>query len=77
MSVKRKSDHAMEGFIDAGSPVKSTGGSGFRNILVRVPLDILDRLEEKLEEKPWLNRTQWVVEAIHERLERSCILGDE
>lgn len=68
MSVKKKKDSVIEKFIDKGSDVKSTKYSSFRNILIRVPTSLLNEIEGKIFEKPWTNRTNWIVEAIHEKL---------
>lgn len=72
MAVKKKISTSMDKFIDKGAAVKASKEKEFRNILVRIPADILDELDAYLIlNKPWLNRTQWIVEAIHERLKRN------
>jgi hypothetical protein len=68
MSVKRKKDPLMERFIDKGADVKASKDIGFKNVLVRLPTSILTELDACIEKKPWVNRTQWIVEAIHEKL---------
>jgi hypothetical protein len=68
MTVKKKIVPSIDSFIGGGADVKSAKDKAFKNILLRVPADILNELDERLEKKPWLNRTQWIVEAIHEKL---------
>jgi hypothetical protein len=40
----------------------------FTKILIRIPNILLIGLDLLLDEKPWLNRTQWIVDAIHQKL---------
>jgi len=68
MSVKKKVTSSIDSFIDKGAQVKANKDKSFRNILIRMPTGILDELDSWVEKKPWINRTQWIVEAIHERL---------
>lgn len=58
----------MDSFIDKGADVKSNKDKIFKNVLIRMPTSVLDELDECLKMKPWVNRTQWIVEAIHEKL---------
>lgn len=72
MAVKKKINTSMDKFIDKGAAVKASKEKEFRNILVRIPADILDELDAYLIlNKPWVNRTQWIVEMIHEGLKRN------
>ncbi len=66
MSVKRN----VNSFIDKGADVKASKEKEFKNILIRVPKSILNELDTWVEKKPWINRTQWIVEAIHEKLNK-------
>ena len=68
MAVKKKVNDSINSFIDKGANVKATKERGFKNVLIRIPENFLTEIEEALEKKPWLTRTQWVVEAIHEKL---------
>lgn len=68
MAIKKKISRSMENFIDKGSSVKITKEKGFKNILIRIPVEILNELDRLLEKKTWLNRTQLIIEAIHEKL---------
>jgi hypothetical protein len=68
MAVKKKVASSIESVIDKGASVKANGKERFKNILIRMPQGILNELDERIERKPWLNRTQWIVEAIHEKL---------
>ena len=63
MVVKKKETPSVERFIDKGADVKATKYSDFKNILVRVPVAILNEIDARLSEKPWMNRTHWIVEA--------------
>jgi len=68
MAVKKKVNRSVEAFIENGAEVKSSKGKHFKNILIRVPNEILVRLDAAKSRKPWYTRTQWVVTAIHEKL---------
>lgn len=69
MAVKKRSTPSVENFIDNGADVKaSKENKRFKNILIRIPAAILTELDFCVEKKPWLNRTQWIVEAIHEKI---------
>ncbi len=70
MSVKKKLNSSVQRFIDKGADVKANEDKGFKNVLIRIPVDVLIQLAEAIERKPWLFRTQWIVEAIHEKLKR-------
>jgi hypothetical protein len=67
MTIKKIS-RSIEAFIDKGADVKSTKDKGFKNVLIRIPNSILEELDELIKKKPWLNRTQWIVEAIHDKI---------
>ena len=68
MAVKKKMNQSIENFIDKGADVKATKDKSFKNVLVRVPSEILKELDKSLDGKPWLSRTRWIVEAIHTKL---------
>lgn len=71
MVVKKRANVSMESFIDKGADVKANKEGKFKSILLRLPQEILDDLDAYLLlSKPWLPRTQWIVEAIHERLKK-------
>ena len=72
MAVKKKVSPSIERFIDKGADVKASKDKRFKNILVRMPTSILTQLDSWIENKPWINRTQWIVEAIHEKLKNDC-----
>lgn len=74
MAVKKKLASSIERFIDKGADVKGNKNKGFKNILIRIPINVLEQLDELIETKPWINRTQWVVEAIHIKLK--CDTGE-
>jgi hypothetical protein len=68
MAVKKKVIRSIDSFIDKGADVKSGKGKHFKNVLIRVPIDILNKVDDAISKKPWFTRTQWVVSAIHEKL---------
>jgi hypothetical protein len=68
MPVKKKVTSSIDSFIEKGAQVKASKDRSFKNVLIRMPTGILDELDSWVEKKPWINRTQWIVEAIHERL---------
>jgi hypothetical protein len=69
MSVKKNvKSPSIDSFIDKGADVKSSKDKNFKNVLIRIPKNILDKLDEAVESKQWLTRTQWIVEAIHDKL---------
>ena len=68
MTVKKKVSAEMENFIDKGADVKASKEKGFKNVLVRMPVGVLTELDEWIQKKPWLNRTQWIVQAIYQKL---------
>jgi hypothetical protein len=70
MTVKKKVNRYIRKFIDDGADVKDSKDKEFKNILIRVPISVLIQLAEAIEKKPWIYRTQWIVEAIHEKLKR-------
>lgn len=68
MTVRKKINPSIENFIDKGADVKASKEIGFKNILIRVPTGVLMEVDEWLLKKPWINRTQWIVQAIYEKL---------
>ncbi len=73
MSIKKRvespkfiEDLKREIFINNGGQVKADQKDKveFSNILIRVPNSILKDVGICLSRKPWMNRTQWVMEAI-------------
>lgn len=75
MAVKKKVNSSIDSFIDKGADVKANKDKSFKNILIRVPTGILNELDTWVQKKPWINRTQWIVEAIHEKL--TCDIKEE
>ena len=69
MVVKKKLIPSAKSFIDKGADVKPQREvKSFKNILVRIPVSTLNGLDYCVEKKPWMNRTQWILEAIHYKL---------
>jgi hypothetical protein len=75
MTVRKKVDNSLQKFIEKGASVKEGKDSDFKNILVRVPFSILMDLDESVRKKPWTTRTQWIIEAIYERLQDEMHFG--
>lgn len=73
MAVKKKISPDMDKFIDKGAGVKPSKECIFKNILVRMPNTILNQIDELVAYKPWVNRTQWIVEAVHEKLTKEGV----
>lgn len=70
MAVKKKISR-LDTFIDKGAPVKSVKDKNFKNILIRMPQEILEELDSYLLlNKPWANRTHYIIEAIYEKLNK-------
>ncbi len=78
MSIKKKvelSEKELErkraAFIAGGGDIALDKKQkiDFSNILIRVPNSILEQIDECIKKKPWMNRTQWLLEAAHEKLE--------
>ena len=73
MSVKKRAS-SVDSFIYKGAEVKSSKEKiTFKNILVRIPDCVLSELDNLLEKKPWLNRTQWIVESINDKIKRESL----
>lgn len=68
MAVKKKASPSIDKFIEKGADVRSIKDKNFKNVLIRIPTGILNELDDLLEKKPWLSRTQLIVEAIHDKL---------
>lgn len=68
MAVKKRVNNSIDNFIDKGAEVKSSKDRNFKNILVRIPTCVLSELDYWVQKKPWVNRTQWIVEAIHDKI---------
>lgn len=68
MTVKKRVVTSIESFIDKGADVKGAKEKEFKNVLVRIPIEILSELDSIIERKPWTNRTQWIVDAIYEKI---------
>lgn len=41
----------------------------FTNVLFRIPVEILEKVDAKVKERPWTTRTQWIMEAIEVKLD--------
>ena len=68
MAVKKKVEQSVDSFIDKGADVKANKDGGFKNVLVRIPRDVLYEISALIRAKPELNRTLWIVQALREKL---------
>lgn len=41
----------------------------FTNVLFRIPIEILEKVDAEVKERPWTTRTQWIMEAIEAKLD--------
>jgi phosphosulfolactate synthase (CoM biosynthesis protein A) len=73
MTVKKKVALAVEKFIDKGAKVKAEKGKRFKDILLRMPLPLLEKVDEIVAKKDWGTRTKWIIEAIEYGLDREKI----
>lgn len=78
MAISRKieiSDEEKERirFIEKGGEVKGDKkeNSEFTNINLRIPKCMMESISKELEKRPWINRTQWILNAMAEKLETS------
>ena len=70
MPVRKKVLPSVVKFISKGADVKVNRDKSFKNILIRVPNTVLIELDDMVQQKPWLSRTQWIVEAILDKIKR-------
>jgi len=68
MAVKKRKEASVQDFIDKGADVKASEEKSFKNVLIRMPVCILDEVDQALKKKPWSNRTQWIIDAIYEKV---------
>lgn len=79
MTIRKKievseceSDNKMDEFISKGGKIarerKSKGN--FFNVLTRIPIDMLEKVDFCVKNKSWMTRTQWFMEAINDKLEK-------
>jgi hypothetical protein len=68
MVVKKKIDLSVKDFIDNGAEVRAIKKYGYKNVLIRIPNEILNHVDIAVEKKPWCTRTQWIVDAIYEKV---------
>lgn len=73
MTIKRKAEIDRLNFISKGGAVSSDKKEKgeFRDVLLRVPNFILEHIAQDIEKRPWLNRTQWILDAVAEKIEAS------
>lgn len=68
MAVKKKSEREVEAFIMKGGGVAKKDDSEFKVITLRLPKDILDKVDVIIKENSWLTRNGWIVSAINKHL---------
>ena len=79
MAIKKKIEivdlseqKKRETFISKGGSVSSDKKSRQDSsmVLVKIPCSLLAIVDEMVSCKPWQNRTKWIVEAIHQKIEK-------
>ncbi len=73
MEVKKKVRDSKGRFIDKAISLKIKKDKSFKNVLIRIPTSVLTELDTWVQKKPWINRTQLIVEAIHEKLTNESV----
>lgn len=59
-------------FISKGAAVKADKEKSgeYKDILIRVPNFILEHIAKDIEKKPWMNRTQWILDAVAAKIDQ-------
>lgn len=63
----------VDALIDKGAKVKEDRideGKKWVFINVRIPIDMLDNVDDAVDNRVGISRTGWILEAIHEKLKR-------
>lgn len=72
MTIKKRidvSDIEREKYISKGGDVSSDKLEvRFRNIQLRVPVEMLNRIHVTTKKRPWLTRTSWILDAMEGKL---------
>ncbi len=68
MAVKKKVSASMDSFIDKGADVKASKKLTFKNVLIRIHESILLKVDWAVENNPGITRTQWILQAIQEKI---------
>ena len=79
MTIKKKieiddseTEKKRESFISKGGFVASDRKpkGDFSNILIRIPQSVLEKVDMCVKRKPWMTRTQWIMEALDRKLDQ-------
>lgn len=66
MTIRKKVDRATAEFIEKGGEVAADKEKcSHHNLLIRIPKHLLDKMDEELKERPWMNRTSLIMEAVN------------
>jgi hypothetical protein len=68
MAVKKKKEPSVQDFIDKGADVKASKVKKSHQVLLNIPMEMLDELDAAVAKKSWGKRTEWILEAIYQRL---------
>jgi hypothetical protein len=60
----------MDGLLEKYRPSTKKAKTEFTNVLTRIPSSVLERVDAKVKEKPWMTRTQWIIEALITKLDK-------
>lgn len=80
MSVRKRLEKAkadevdVDALIDRGAKVKEDKVEATKKwtyINVRIPVDMLNDVDQTVNERVGITRTGWILEAIHEKIKRS------
>ncbi len=64
----------VEELINRGARVKEDNIESEKKkqfINLRIPIEMLEAVDQAVEEKVWISRTGWILEAIQEKLKRN------
>jgi metal-responsive CopG/Arc/MetJ family transcriptional regulator len=66
MTIRKKVDRSTAEFISKGGEVAvDKEKASHHNLLIRIPKPLLDKMDEELKERPWMNRTALIMEAVN------------
>lgn len=79
MTIKRKIEideeeeqKKREAFISKGGHVAADKKEKpeFSNVLIRIPQPMLDQIDRCVKRRSWMTRTQWILQALEEHLDK-------
>lgn len=71
MAIREKKEKNILSIIEKGGKAKMENTSKKRKaLLLKVPESLISKVDMKVEEREIINRTDWILEAIQEKLKR-------